>query len=93
MSEKVERLRATLAELEAELHELEQTELDESDQAALRHAVDEIQTALVEARHESLEHHSLAERLNTAARNFDESHPNLSRIIGGLADILSQMGI
>jgi signal transduction histidine kinase len=91
MSEKLERLKATVTELEEELHALK--ELDDDSRAVLREAVQEIQAALHEEEPGNLESQSLTDRLTDATREFEGSHPTLTGIITRLIDGLGQMGI
>ena len=91
MSEQLEKLQATLAELKEELQSLEA--LDSEARQLLQSSLHEIEEALHQNDGEGLEHESLLERLRESAQQFEESHPALSRTLGGFIDTLSQMGI
>jgi hypothetical protein len=91
MSEHIDKLRAMLEELQAELHGIES--LDPQTREMLEGAKDELEHALHREETDTLESHSLIERLQTAGEDFNESHPALSRIVGNLIDVLGQMGI
>lgn len=94
MSELVERLRTTLAELHAELEQLPAT--DQEARALLGQAAGEIQAKL-DAAQASPGQQSLTEQfteqLTTGARRFEATHPTLSRVLEDLIDMLAQMGI
>lgn len=91
MSEHVEKLKATVAELEEELRSLEA--LDDETSEVLEEALREIQAALSPDKSTELEAESLMDRLNDATLEFEGSHPTLAGIIGRLIDGLGQMGI
>jgi hypothetical protein len=91
MTEHIQRLRTTVKELEDELHELDS--IDDEARDVLRAAMEEIQVALQAASSTPLETHSVSERLNGVARDFESSHPTLAGIINRLIDGLGQMGI
>jgi hypothetical protein len=91
MSEKLEKLKATVTELEEELYSLE--ELDDDSRAVLREAVREIQAALREEEPGDLKSQSLTDRLTDVTHEFEGSHPTLTGIISRLIDGLGQMGI
>jgi len=91
MSEHIDKLRATLEELQDELHEIET--LDPQTREMLEEAKVELEHALHREETETLESHSLIDRLQTAGEDFSESHPGLSRVVGNLIDVLGQMGI
>lgn len=90
MPEKIEKLRATLRELEQELDSLES--LDDESRQLLQSAAEEINEALGNEDQE-MEPHSWSERLSAVARDFEESHPALSRMVGNVVDALAQLGI
>ncbi len=90
MPERIEKLRATVTELEAELASL--AELDDATRALLEEAVSDLQAALAKKPAE-IEHHSLTERLAESAQAFEESHPTLYGIVKRTIDALAQMGI
>jgi hypothetical protein len=92
MDEHSQRLRATIAELERELRSADVVDADT--RAMLQEAVEEIQSALhsntVAA---ASEPHTLGERLNQTAADFDVSHPTLAGLLRRVVDALSQIGI
>ena len=91
MTEPIDKLRATLSELQDELHAIES--LDSQARELLQDTVREIDETLHQQGVEHLPHDTIAERLAEAARGFDESHPALSRIVGNLVKLLGQIGI
>ncbi len=90
MPERIEKLRATVTELEAELASL--SELDEQTRTLLEETVTELQAALTK-KPEEIEHHTLTERLQESAEAFQTSHPTLFGIVKRTVDALAQMGI
>ena len=91
MPDRIEKLRATLAELHEELHELET--LDAESRQLLEDAAEELHAALDPLDETPLEHASIADRFKRATGKFDHEHPTLSRIVGNMIDALGQMGI
>lgn len=105
MSELNEKIRATLAELHAELQDAES--LDAEALALLSQTAGEIEAKLkavtdseadaiaarVVAEGEDTEQGPLEARLADAARRFDETHPTVSGILGTLSNLLSRLGI
>lgn len=91
MSEHMEKLKTTVAELEEELRSLET--LDDETCEVLEEALREIQAALNPDETAELEAESLMDRLNDATHDFEGSHPTLTGIISRLIDGLGQMGI
>jgi peptidoglycan hydrolase CwlO-like protein len=94
MNEKVERLRAAIAELERELHGLENT--DPETRALLQSAAAEITTALEKKSNgepqppdASASKSLLAEKV----LEFEASHPQLSLTLTRIIDMLGQIGI
>ena len=84
----------------AQLHERIQELLDELDQIdtddsaardRITHVLQDIREAIDEA--DSDRNDSLIERLNDATRQFEESHPTLTRLVGRVAESLSNLGI
>lgn len=90
MPERINKLRQTVAELEAELDEL--SELDDDTRAMLEEAVSEIQEALHQ-QPEDIPHQTLSQRLRDATEGFEASHPTLFGIVNRTVDALAQMGI
>ena len=92
MPHRIETLREKLAELQEVMSTSES--IDESTRQALQETIDEINTALeAEKEAEQLQELSPIESLQKAAKDFEESHPTLSGIIGGVIDALGQLGI
>lgn len=91
MPERMEKLKAVVAELEQELRSLET--LDDETCEVLEAACREIQAALNPDEPGELETESLVGRLNDATHEFEGSHPTLTGIISRLIDGLGQMGI
>jgi hypothetical protein len=86
----MEDLRRRLAELQAELERSDA--LDADSRAALEGVMREIQTVLARAEAQR-EPASLAERLREAGRNFEDSHPTLTAVVGRVVDALAALGI
>jgi len=91
MSEHIEKLRATVLELEQELRTL-QTVDDEARQV-LEEAMREIRATLHDEEQAELQRQTLRDQLQTAAHEFEGSHPTLTGILSRLIDGLGQMGI
>jgi len=91
MTEHLNKLRETLGELHDDLEELES--LGPETRKLLEEAKADMDAALNPDEDAELEDFSLTDRLNELGRQFDESHPNLSRIVGNLISTLGQMGI
>ncbi|MBX3421088.1 MAG: DUF4404 family protein [Pirellulaceae bacterium] len=85
-------MRQTLEETLDQLHQqLSHAEnLGDQQRTRLREAADEIRQTLDDAAVDSA---GLAQRLKSAAAQFEHSHPQLTNTIGRVADLLSQMGI
>ena len=90
MSERIEKLKSTLQELETELASIDS--LDEDTRAALESAMGEISQTL-RKRNVEQQHETLAARLQDAAGEFETSHPTLFGIVTRAIDALGQMGI
>ncbi len=90
MPERIEKLRATITELEAELASL--TELDATTRELLEEAVGDMRAAL-DKQSAEIEPNSLTERLRESAEAFESSHPTLYGIVSRTIDALAQMGI
>jgi DNA repair exonuclease SbcCD ATPase subunit len=87
-----EQLRQRIEELEEELEQTESIDADARDR--LTGVLEEIRRALAESAEKSDEEgESLVERLNEATRQFEESHPTLTTMVGRIADSLSNLGI
>ncbi|MFO0867510.1 MAG: DUF4404 family protein [Pirellulales bacterium] len=102
MSDLKERIRATVRDLEQELAAA--GPLDNDSRQLLEQAAQEIRAKLgvapggsvpgsSEASSAAAEPGSLVERINTAARRFESTHPTLSGILERIADGLAQLGI
>jgi hypothetical protein len=97
MPDRLERLRATLAELHQELADLDDSEpqvraLLEGAVADLQAAIDEHGPRLAQ----SLEPHaraSLLDRLRQAWQHYNESHPATAASLGSVIDVLGRMGL
>ena len=91
MSEHVERLRATIRELEDELHEI--GAVDPETRQLLEEALLYIDAKIQEPRPESLDDDLLSQRVSGAAERFETTHPTLFGVLTRLADGLADMGI
>jgi chromosome segregation ATPase len=90
----IAKLKQTLGELRAELDRLDPA--DSEVRTLLTSALDEIQTALRRQQAgaaDSTEDAGLLNRLTTATRDFEESHPQVAGLLGSVIDALSRMGI
>jgi hypothetical protein len=90
MPDRLDKLRATLSELEAELRDVDS--LDEASREALADAADKISSTLRRGQptHETkLAENSLKDQLT----GFEASHPQLAGIVTRLIDGLGQLGI
>ena len=90
MADRLERIRATLAELEAELRQLDS--LDEATREALADATADIADTLRRGKRSAktqIAETSLRDRLV----EFEASHPQLAGILTRLLDGLAQLGI
>ena len=90
MPDRIEKLKTTLRELEAELASIDS--LDEETRAALEAAMEEIGQRL-RKRDYHAQADSLTARLQDAAGEFETSHPTLFGIVTRTIDALGQMGI
>jgi hypothetical protein len=83
----------TLRDILDELHEALESapEIGDEGRNALRQAAHDIRGALDEPNAERSE--SLGDQLNQALERFEESHPQLTSIVGRIADALSDIGI
>ncbi|MGE5191540.1 MAG: DUF4404 family protein [Deltaproteobacteria bacterium] len=87
----IEKLRATVSELERELHGL--TAVDDEARQVLQEAVREIRAALHEEDRSEARRRSLIQRLQESVGKFEATHPDLTNILSRLIDGLAQMGI
>lgn len=87
-----EQLRHRIQEL---VEELEQSDAVDADaRERLTGLLDEIQTALEGAGEASDDgDETLVDRLNDVTRQFEESHPTLTAMVGRIAESLSNLGI
>jgi peptidoglycan hydrolase CwlO-like protein len=92
MNDKVERLRAAIAELERELHGLEES--DPETRALLQTAAADISSALQRPGEmktpEATESRNLLEQ---KVLEFEASHPQVSSALSRFIDMLGQIGI
>jgi signal transduction histidine kinase len=91
MTEHYDKLKAAVADLEAELGAIDT--LDDPTRAVLQEALADIQAVLETPRPASYESRSLSDRLQRAVHEFEGSHPTLTGILSRLIDGLAQMGI
>jgi hypothetical protein len=92
MAERIEKLKATIHELERELASLDSVDQETRDRLAS--ALAEISDALRRKDSAAIERHeSLVEKLQEAAEEFESSHPNIAGILGRMVNVLGQMGI
>jgi hypothetical protein len=92
MSDRVDKLRSLVKELEAELATLET--VDDASQQALTETLRELRIALSSrVGAESLASESVVERLRDAEENFQVSHPTISGLVVRMIDALGQLGI
>jgi hypothetical protein len=88
----MENLRSRLAELHAELENVDALDTEARD--ALERVMRDIQDLLARAEgDEDREAPSLADRLRDAGRHFEESHPALTATVGRVVDALAALGI
>lgn len=95
MTEHVERLRATIRELEAELRDIDT--VDAETRRLLEEALQDIDTKIRERSNlppaESLDDDLLSRRVSGAAERFESTHPTLFGVLTRLAEGLARMGI
>jgi hypothetical protein len=94
MPERIEQLRATLAELESELSEL--PEMSAEQRGAIEAAIAEIHAVLLRAEASidaspKIPHEE--NRWREAVAGFEVSHPQLAGLLSRVIDSLSQVGI
>jgi hypothetical protein len=89
-----DRLERKLAELQAELDEL--SNVDEPLRQRLEQTLADLRETLAAQQlpeGQAQSHPGLVQRLTESARHFEETHPNLSGMIGSVIDALGRMGI
>lgn len=91
MTEHIDRIKSTVAELEDELRSIDR--VDGETRAVLEQAVLDILAALDTAAPGERPPQSLLDRLQAAAQEFEESHPTVTGILSRLIDGMGQMGI
>ena len=91
MPERIEKLKAIVKELEAELESLDT--VDAQSQQVLEDALDDLRTALGKKDTSSLQSESLVDRLRTAEEDFQVSHPTISGLVLRMINALGQLGI
>ncbi len=89
MEEKIAQLRATLSELHEELKEIDQ--LDDQTREMLTNTANELDEVLGEEASEQRQ--TLSQQLSDVAQEFEDSHPQLTRLLGSIVDALAQLGI
>ncbi len=87
----IEKLRATVSELEQELHGLKT--IDDEARRVLEEAAREIRAALHEEERSEARRASLIQRLQESVEKFEASHAGLTNILSRLIDGLAQLGI
>ena len=90
MPDRLEKLRATLHELEAELRDIDS--LDDDTRKLLAEAALEIATVLTRGQR-SDQTDEVAGSLRERLQEFEASHPQLALIVSRLIDGLGQLGI
>jgi len=94
MPERLDKLRETLAELEAELDSLES--LDEPTRAVLFAAKQDIEQTLAEHQDPAdwdWDPQTVVDNLSEATQEFEVSHPTLTGIVQRVINALTQLGI
>ena len=94
MAQRIDKLRETVRELEAELASLDS--IDPETRSVLESALADISDVLHRKDEAALappHTQTLATRLQEAAEGFESSHPNLFGIVGRTVNALGQMGI
>ena len=87
----LDKLKATLQDLEAELNSL--TTVDDEARQLLEEAIADIHSAIHPEDPAQLEPDTLSARLTAIAEDFESSHPTLFGIVGRIINVLGQMGI
>lgn len=91
MPDALEKLRATLRELEAELAQLDA--LDSATRQELSAAAAEISAALARGEQQSRAAQEARRSLHDRLIEFEASHPQLAAVIARVLDGLAQLGI
>jgi DNA repair exonuclease SbcCD ATPase subunit len=92
MPQQIEKLKAIVKELEAELESLDT--VDEHAQQVLEAALEDLRNALRKADSAPIESaDSLIERFRWAEENFQVSHPTLAGLVVRMINALGQLGI
>lgn len=94
MPERLEKLLATLRELETELSAVDS--LDPGTREVLESAVEDIQQALQRPGGQPSEadgDQGLQQRLEKSLQDFEASHPGLASLLSRIIDLLGQVGI
>lgn len=91
MNEHLAKLRATIRELEGELHLL--GTVDHETRGLLEEALAEIEAKIHGRGAERRGQHPLSARLSSAAKRFESTHPALFGLMTRVADALAQLGI
>lgn len=95
MMDSTDDLRTKLVHVHQTLASAEQ--VAEEDRALLTQLLEDIERLLAKGAskgaHAAARNASVVSRLGEAARNFEETHPNLSGAVGSVIDALSRMGI
>ena len=91
MLDQFEKLKATVKELEEELHSVQT--VDDGTRAVLHEVMQEIQSVLHEDGPTAFQPQSVTDRLNQALSQFEDDHPGMAGIIRRLIDGLGQLGI
>jgi hypothetical protein len=91
MTEQIDKLKSTVAELEDELRVIDR--VDGETRAVLEQPVLDILATLHAAAPGERAPQSLLDRLQAAAHEFEESHPTVTGILSRLIDGLGRMGI
>jgi hypothetical protein len=86
-----EHLDNRIQELLDELEKIEPADPVRRDRLA--HVLHDIRSMVAESESQSDEHETLRERFDEAARQFEESHPTLTAVVGRVADALANLGI
>ena len=92
MPQRIEKLKAIVKELEAELESLDA--VDAQAQAILEGALDDLREALGKTDNATIDSaDSLIERFRSAEGSFQVSHPTLSGLVLRMINALGQLGI